>query len=311
LSKVLVTGGAGFIGSHLCDQLVARGDEVVVLDDFSSGQAGNLRGIERQIHMVEDSVLPIGVHLEELAGVTRIYHLAALISGHDSMRHPEQYFEANVTGLWRVIECARHLPGVRIVYASSSTVYGNTGGAARSEDTPPTPITPYALSKMAGEHLLAMYASTLGYEHVSLRFFNVYGPRQNPHHPYANVTCKFAYAAAHDLPVALYGDGHQTRDFIYVSDAVDALLAVSDATPRQVYNVGTGSEASILSLLERYNRIAGGPLKVEQHDPWENDIRHIRADISRIRDDLGFAPRVPLEEGLARTLEYFRAQPEP
>lgn len=226
--------------------------------------------------MIEDSVLRIGEHASALEGVTRIYHLAALISGHDSMGLPDQYFETNVIGLIRLMECAGHLPGVRIVYASSSTVYGNTGDAARAEETPPAPITPYALSKLAGEHLLAMYAAVFGYDFVSLRLFNVYGPRQNPHHPYANVTCKFAYAAAHRLGVSLYGDGHQTRDFVYISDVVDAFVRAADATLGTLYNVGTGQEASILSLLEHYQRLSGMQLKVEQHDAWENDIRHIR-----------------------------------
>ncbi len=311
MSKALVTGGAGFIGSHLCDRLVAQGDEVVVLDDFSTGQRSNLSHLDQDVAVVEDSILRLGRHASALDGVTRIYHLAALISGHDSMSLPDQYFETNVTGLMRLLECAGHLPGVRIVYASSSTVYGNAGDAARSEETPPTPITPYALSKLAGEHLLAMYAAVFGYDFVSLRLFNVYGPRQNPHHPYANVTCKFANAAAHGLGVSLYGDGHQTRDFVYISDVVDAFVRAADATPRTLYNVGTGEEASILSLLEHYQRLSGMSLKVEQHDAWENDIRHIRADISRIRAGLGFEPKVPLEEGLSRTLEYFRAQPAP
>jgi UDP-glucose 4-epimerase len=311
LSKVLVTGGAGFIGSHLCDRLVAQGDEVVVLDDLSTGQRSNLSHLERDVTVIEDSVLLIGRHSSALEGVTRIYHLAALISGHDSMSLPDQYFETNVTGLMRLMECAGHLPGVRIVYASSSTVYGNTGDVARSEETPPAPITPYALSKLAGEHLLAMYAAVFGYDFVSLRLFNVYGPRQNPHHPYANVTCKFAYAAAHRLGVSLYGDGHQTRDFVYISDVVDAFVRAADATPGTLYNVGTGEEASVLSLLEHYQRLSGTQLKVEQHEAWENDIRHIRANVSRIRAGLGFEPRVALEEGLSRTLEYFRAQAAP
>jgi UDP-glucose 4-epimerase len=309
MSKVLVTGGAGFIGSHLCDRLVAEGEEVVVLDDLSSGHRDNLRHLAGQVEIVEDSVLRIGDHRRALAGVTRIYHLAALISGHDSLTQADDYLETNVTGLLRVIECARELPRPRIIYASSSTVYGNAGDIVRSESTVPAPITPYALSKLSGEHLLAMYTPVIGYEHVSLRLFNVYGPRQSPRHPYANVTCKFAHAAAHGLPVDLYGDGHQSRDFVFVSDVVEALQRAADAPSGGVYNVGTGSEASILSLLERCEKLAGDTLEVRRQPPWENDIRRIRADISRIREDLGFEPEVSLDEGLARTMEYFRAQP--
>jgi UDP-glucose 4-epimerase len=307
LTKVLVTGGAGFIGSHLCDLLVAQGDEVIVLDDLSSGHRGNLRHLDRRVGVIEDSVLRIGDHLEALAGVSLIYHLAALISGHDSLTQADNYLETNVTGLLRVIECARHLVEPRIVYASSSTVYGDSGQPTRSEATLPAPITPYALSKLAGEHLLAMYAPVADYEYVSLRLFNVYGPRQSPDHPYANVTCKFAFAAVHDLPVDLYGDGQQSRDFIYVSDVVDALRLASGARSGAVYNVGTGSEATILSLLERCEKLSGNTLDVRRRPPWKNDIRRIRADISQIRSELGFEPTVTLDEGLALTMESFRS----
>lgn len=308
MAKVLVTGGAGFIGSHLCDRLVANGDEVVVLDDLSYGKRENLRAIEGKIRFIEDSVQNIGKHTAELVGVQRIYHLAALISGYDSLVTPEPYLDANMVGLVRVMEACRALPGVRLLFASSSTVYGNRPEPLRSETDTAEPITTYALTKYAGEHMLSMYAALHGFEHISLRLFNVYGPRQNPDHPYANVTCKFAHAAATGGGVALYGDGAQTRDFVFVDDVVEAFLLASEPRPRRIYNVGTGREASIRSLLDMVQKLAGVTLAVDQKGPWPNDIKAIRANIDRLREDFNFEPRVGLEEGLARTIEFFRSR---
>src|SRR5690606_1162311 len=223
--KVLVTGGAGFIGSHLCDRLVAEGHDVVVYDDFSSGHLDNLAGCIDKIKVIDDSILNIGSYNDELDGVERIYHLAALISGHDSLFEPEQYHKTNIVGLLRLIDVARRLDNVRIVFASSSTVYGNEGNPVKHESQQAAPLSVYALTKYMGEHTLALYQELYDFDWVALRFFNVYGPRQSPDHPYANVTCKFAHAAAHGLGVKLYGDGEQTRDFIYVDDIVDSMLA--------------------------------------------------------------------------------------
>jgi UDP-glucose 4-epimerase len=302
MARVLVTGGAGFIGSHLVDRLVARGDDVLVLDDLSLGDPARVQGARLLAGRVQD----IARYRADLAGVTRIFHLAALISGYDSLHAPDAYIDANVTGTLRLLEVTQHLPGVRVIFASSSTVYGNRPEPVRHESDVPAPITVYAASKLVGEHLLAMYAPLYGYGHVSLRLFNVYGPRQNPDHPYANVTCKFACAAARGLPVQLYGDGRQTRDFVYVDDVVDALLAVEPAAAQPVYNVGTGQDAAIADLLALAERAGGESLEVERKGEWPNDIRAIRADASRLTAETGWRPRVDLATGLARTVEWFR-----
>ena len=304
MTKVLVTGGAGFIGSRLCERLLERGDEVLILDDFSSGSRDNIAHLKLQV--IEDSVMNIQAHRDTLRGVERVYHLAALISGYDSLNDPESYIDLNLSGLARLLDVARDWPGARMVFASSSTVYGNGTEATRSENTPPAPLSMYALSKLAGEHMLAMYAPLRGFSHVSLRLFNVYGPRQSPHHPYANVTCKFSHAAAHGDSVRLYGDGAQSRDFVFVDDVVDAFLLVSDQSRDTIYNVGTGVDASIKTLLQEVERAADCRLEVEQMPPWPNDINAIRADISRIHDEFGFQARVALPEGLKRTVEWFR-----
>lgn len=306
MRKVLVTGGAGFIGSHLCERLVAQGCEVFVLDDLSSGKLSNLAGIGDRIRLLHDDIGNILAYADSLRGVERIYHLAALISGYDSLEDPDAYVRTNVTGTLRLIELCRALDRPRVVFASSSTVYGNEGPPVRSESTPPRPLTMYALSKLVGEHMLAMYRDLAGYDEVCLRLFNVYGPRQSPDHPYANVTCKFSHAAAHGLGVKLYGDGEQSRDFVYVEDVVAALLRVGESTPERLYNVGSGTQRSINGLLELAQERADATLEVERLAPWPNDIRAIQADVSKLRDQLGLEPAVDLREGLRRTVEWFR-----
>ncbi len=304
--KALLTGGAGFIGSHLCDRLVAQGHDVVIVDDFSLGRWENIGHLSGRIRVIEDSQLNIAAHRDALQGVSRVYHLGALISGQDSLSAPDAYLHANVIGLLRVLEVAGAVPGTRIVFASTSTVYGDHPEPLRSESSAIAPPTIYALSKHAAEHVLGIYRSRYGYSHVSLRLFNVYGPRQNPDHPYANVTCKFSAAAAGDGRVALYGDGEQSRDFVYVDDVVDAFMLVSEESRHAIYNVGSGVSTSINGLLEEVAGAAGRDLDVDARPPWPNDIRSARADISRLAGEFGFVARVPLAEGLGRTIDYFR-----
>ena len=300
----LVTGGAGFIGSHLVDALLAEGHRAIVLDNFVSGHRSNLARAEG-LTVIEGDVGEIGRLAQEIGELHGIIHLAALISGYDSLAAPDDYVDVNVEGLLRVIEFASTRRVPRIVFASSSTVYGNQEGIGLTENTPPQPLTVYALTKLAGEHLLRLYSAMHGLTHCSLRLFNVYGPRQAPDHPYANVTCKFSHAAANGLPVKLYGDGRQSRDFVYVADVVRAFLAVLERSDQQMYNVGTGETARINDLIGELGGIAGRALEVEQCAPWPNDIRSIRADTSRFETEFGFRPQVPLSEGLRETVEFF------
>lgn len=302
--RYLVTGGGGFIGSHLCDALAGAGHAVVALDNFCSGRRSNLE--TSKIRLIEGDIRSIAHHADEIGRVDAIVHLAALISGYDSLADPDAYVDVNVTGLQRVIDLAVRTGVPRIIFASSSTVYGDREGVPLTEDALPEPLTVYALTKLAGEHLLQLYGRMHGFSHCSLRLFNVYGPRQAPDHPYANVTCKFSHAAANGLPVKLYGDGEQCRDFVYVDDVVRAFLAVLDGSSRPIYNVGTGRAASINELIERLGRIGGAPLTVEHCAPWPNDIRSIQSDASRFAREFGFCPETGLDEGLARTVEFFR-----
>ena len=303
----LVTGGAGFIGSHLCDALLADGHRIVVLDNFCSGKRQNLAGINGDLTLIEGDIRSIADHAAEIGHVDTIVHLAALISGYDSLSDPDAYEDVNLRGLQRTIDFAVEAGVKRIIFASSSTVYGNQEGIALSETTLPDPLTVYALTKLAGEHLLRLYGQMHDFSYCSLRLFNVYGPRQATDHPYANVTCKFSHAAANGLPVKLYGDGEQSRDFVYVGDVVRAFLAVLDDSSQSLYNVGTGSVARINDLLNELGEIGGAPLVTEQCDPWVNDIRSIQADPSRFAAEFGFRPETSLRDGLDRTVAFFRS----
>jgi UDP-glucose 4-epimerase len=305
MKRVLVTGGAGFIGSHLVDRLLGEGHEVVIVDNLSAGSREHLAAATKARLLVAN-VLDIGTLEAELRGVEVIFHLAGLISGQDSLREPDNYFEANVTGTQRVIETGARIGARRIVFASSSTVYGNAPEPDRRETLVPAPLTPYALSKLTAEHLLGMYAPLEKLSQVSLRLFNVYGPRQNPNHPYANVTCKVAHAATNSRAIDLYGDGHQTRDFVYVGDVVNAFMAVGFESKQSLYNVGSGASHSINDVIAMVERVSGVELTRRQRPPWSNDIRSIRADIQRLATDHGYSPAVSLEQGLARTVAYFR-----
>lgn len=303
MKKALVTGGAGFIGSHLVDALLRRNVQVVVVDDLSSGNRENL---PPHVTLIEDDVRNIERHRSQLEGVDTVFHLAALISGHDSLLEPEHYWDANMHGLLRVIHATQAMKA-RIVFASSSTVYGDQMGQL-SESRIPSPTTAYAATKIAGEHTLSMFGALFGFSHVSLRLFNVYGPRQNPDHPYANVTCKFAKAGAEGTTVKLYGDGHQTRDFVFVDDVVNAFLAVAEASRERVYNVGTGRETSIRGLLDLIADIRGAALDFEQCQEWPNDIRSICADTTRLTEELGWVAETEVREGLSATVDFFRGR---
>lgn len=308
MGRVLVTGGAGFIGSHLCEALANRGHSVVVVDNLSSGHAANLSPVANRVEFIQADVRDVDMYRYALEGVTTVYHLAALISSQDSLREADDYMQQNALGTLRVLEALPERRGVRVMFASSSTVYGVRPEARVMEQHVPAPVTPYALSKLASEHLLRMYGSVMGFSSVCLRLFNVYGPRQSPDHAYANVTCKFAKAAATDGRVLLYGDGEQTRDFIFVSDVVRAFVAAGEtATASHVYNVGSGEQTSIRGLVNLLGTMRDGGLRVDQRAPWPNDIRAIEADCDLAKAEWGFRAEVSLKDGLRQTVEYFRA----
>jgi UDP-glucose 4-epimerase len=309
VARALVTGGAGFIGAHLVARLVERGLEVVAFDDLSWGNQSKLDGL-KGVTFVKGDIRQLPELSSKLGTFTHVFHLAALISAYQSLEEPDAYFDTNVNGLLRVLELCSKSPQPRLVFASTSGVYGNSDHSLKSEADLPRPTTVYAATKLAGEHLLAMYRARHGFDDVALRFFNVYGPGQSTKHPYANVTCRFSHAAAHGGTVQLFGDGSVTRDFIYIDDVVEAVLAVAfQTTARRVYNVGTGRAASIAELLAIVQRLAPKPLTVERHPAWPNDIQNICADVSLLESELGFRARVGFEQGLRQTIDYFARTP--
>jgi UDP-glucose 4-epimerase len=297
---VLVTGGAGFIGSHVVEALVARGEDVVVLDDLSSGKRENLPdGIE----VVEGDVREPLAELFARVHPTVCSHLAAQIDVRVSVARPEHDAAVNVLGTVNVLEAARE-NGTKVVFSSTGgAIYGECDGPA-PEDAPRLPISPYGTAKLAAEEYLATYNRLYGAGHVSLRYGNVYGPRQDPHGE-AGVVAIFFNALLGGVTPKLFGDGSQTRDYVYVGDVARATVAAAERDGG-VYNVGTGRETSVVELLELCQRIAGTSFKPELAPARPGELQRAVVDPSRAVDELGWRPERSLEDGLRETWEFFR-----
>jgi UDP-glucose 4-epimerase len=302
----LVTGGAGFIGSHLVDALVAAGGGVRVLDDFSTGQRGNLPpGVE----VVEGCVTDEAAVGRAVAGCEVVFHLAALASVAKSVENPLASHAVCATGTLNVLNAARKAGVRRVVYAGSASAYGGASDpAGQDEGTPLVALSPYAAAKLAGEFYCQSFAATYGLETVRLRFFNVFGPRQRADSPYSGVIAIFTAALTAGRVPTLHGDGLQSRDFVYVSDVADALIRAARApgVSGQVFNVGTGKSVTLLDLLAELNAILGTSITPAHGPPRAGDIRHSRAKIEHIQSALGYTARVSFGEGLRRTLEWYR-----
>jgi UDP-glucose 4-epimerase len=304
VKNCLVTGGSGFIGSHLVEGLLAKGATVRVLDDLSTGRLANLAGVAERIDLVEGSVTDHEDVAEAVAGCDTVFHLAALPSVVKSVEDPLQSHEIAATGTLRVLDAARRAGVKRLVFAASSSAYGDQPGAVRTEDDPLMPMSPYAAAKLAGEHYCSCFTTVYGLETVRLRFFNVFGPRQDPQSPYSGVIALFtSWMSAGRAPTVL-GDGLQTRDFVYVENVVQALLLAAGvpAASGRVYNVGNGQSITILDLVRHLNELLGKNLKPSFAPPRAGDVRHSEADITRARKELGYDPAISFREGLARTL---------
>lgn len=300
--KYLVTGGAGFIGSHLVERLVRDGHQVRVLDDFSTGRRENLAQVadSQRLDIRRGDVRLADDVRRAVQGMDGVFHLAALVSVQLSLEDPPRSFDINVRGAMNVLETARTAQVQRVVLASSAAVYGDTAGPAREEGTPTNPLSPYALDKLVAEQYAALYSRLYGVATVALRYFNVYGSRQDPASPYSGVISVFADRIRQRREVAVYGDGEQTRDFVHVSDVVQANMAAMTApyTGFAVCNVGTGRAVSINRLLETLSRQVGWQPPVEHRPARAGDIRHSCAEIGRARTLLGYAPQRDLDAGL-------------
>ena len=309
---VLVTGGAGFIGSHLVDQLLATGHQVRVLDDLSTGTRENVApGAE----LVEARVSDEAAVREAMEGVEVVYHQAAARAVLRSVEHPLETDEANTRGTLTVLACAQRAGVRRVVAASSSSVYGGAAQRPTPETAPTVPRSPYAVTKLAGEHYCRVFTEVHGLETVSLRYFNVYGPRQRPDSRYAAVIPLFLEALVSGQPPTVHGDGHQSRDFTFVSDVVAANLAAARAPAGvcsgRAYNVACGGAYSLLQLLRILQDLTGRSTEPTHTDARPGDVRHTCADIAAARGDLGYQPQVGFEDGLRHTLAWFRSRMAP
>jgi UDP-glucose 4-epimerase len=304
--QVMVTGGAGFVGSHLVDALVRRGDHVVILDDLTTGYAGNVNPGAR---LVEGDAADPATVSEAMAGAQVVFHLAAARAVLRSVQEPRATDRANTGGTLNVLEAARQAGVRRVVSASSSSVYGGAAVVPTPETTPLEPRSPYAVSKLAGEHYARVYWELHRLETVSLRLFNVYGPRQRADSQYAAVIPLFIEALHSGTPPEVHGDGRQSRDFTFVADAVGAFLAAADSSETRcagrVYNVAGGEETSLLGLLAALRRIMGADIPARHVEPRPGDVRRSQADCTAAAADLGWHPAVSFQEGLARTVACF------
>jgi UDP-glucose 4-epimerase len=297
--KVLITGGAGFIGSHIAQAWSARGAEVVVLDSLRTGRRASLEGID--CRLVEGSVEDAELVLKACEGVGVIHHLAALVSVPESVEKPHLTESINAVGTLNVLEAARRQRVGRVVFSSTSAIYGTAERPMHSETDLPEPISPYAITKLAGEQYMHLYKTIHGVPTVSLRYFNVYGARQDPRSAYAAAVAIFAERALRGQPVRIFDDGEQTRDFVHVSDIVAANLLAAERGSG-VYNVACGTRITVNDLARQIIKLSGSPSVIEYAPPRAGDVKHSRGDAARLRA-LGWAPKVGLAEGLRLTLD--------
>jgi nucleoside-diphosphate-sugar epimerase len=305
--RYLVTGGAGFIGSNTVDELVRRGHGVVVLDDLSSGKEENLADVRNKITFVKGSITDLEAVQKAMHQADYVIHLAARTSVPRSVKDPLDTNRINIDGTLNVLLAARDNKVKRVVYASSSSCYGDSPTLPKSESMLAVPISPYGVSKYVGELYAHAFDLCYSLETISLRYFNVFGPRQDPDSPYSGVLSRFATAFLEEEQPVVFGDGKQTRDFTYVDNAVQAnLLACEAGISTGVFNVGTGERISLNQTLDLLRRISAKNLQAKYEAPREGDIRDSLADISRAREALGYEPTVRFEEGLERTFEWYQ-----
>jgi nucleoside-diphosphate-sugar epimerase len=307
VSRFLVTGGAGFIGSHLVDALLARGAAVRIVDNFVTGRQANLPSGGRFDLLVGD-LAEDGVAARAVEGCEFVLHLAAIPSVPRSVADPLPSHRANVDATLQLLLAARDAGVSRLVFAGSSSVYGDSPTLPKREDQRPGPLSPYALQKLVSEQYCSLFTRLYGLDTVTTRFFNVFGPRQDPGSPYSGVISLFIDAVLEDRRPTIYGDGHQTRDFTYVEDVVTGVLQCCEATgiAGEVLNIAGGGRVSLLEVLDTLADLTDRPIDPIFMPPREGDIRDSQADIARARGLVGFEPSVPFREGLRRTLEWHR-----
>jgi nucleoside-diphosphate-sugar epimerase len=307
MSTYLVTGGAGFIGSHLAEELIRRGHTVRVVDSLITGKRRNLDHI-KGVEFIEGDLADLEVAKRAAAGMNYVLHQAAIPSVPRSVQDPVTSNRANIDASLNILVAARDAGVKRLVYAGSSSAYGDTPTLPKREDMPARPLSPYALQKFVAEQYCQMFTQLYGFETVTIRYFNVFGPRQDPGSPYSGVISLFATALLEGRQPVIYGDGGQTRDFTYIANVVDGVLRACEAPAAagEVINVATAGRISLNDLLQTMNRIVGTDIKPVYKEARAGDVRDSQADISKAGRLLGYTPHVAFEEGLRRTLDWCR-----
>ncbi|MGB6875703.1 MAG: SDR family oxidoreductase [Candidatus Acidiferrales bacterium] len=305
--RYLVTGGAGFIGSNIVDELLRRGHEVTVLDDFSSGKEENLATAVKKIRLIRGDICDLEAAREACEGADYVLHLAARTSVPRSVKDPIETNRVNIDGTLNVLVAARDAKVRRVVYAASSAAYGETPTLPKVETMPSDPISSYGLTKLVGEMYAQLFGRAYGLENVSIRYFNVFGPRQDPTSQYSGVLSRFMLAVIEGSAPVVFGDGEQSRDFTYVDNVVDVSLRACEAAGAsgKVFNGGTGMRISLNDVLKLLGKITGGAIRVKYDQPRTGDILHSQADINLAVQVLGYHPRVDFEDGLRRTWKWY------
>jgi len=307
MSLYLVTGGAGFIGSHLACELARRGERVRVVDNLSTGKRKNL-DVVAGAEFIEGDLADLDVARRAVQGVDHVLHQAAIPSVPRSVNDPITSNRSNIDATLNILVAARDAGVKRLVYAGSSSAYGDTPTLPKHEDMTAAPLSPYALQKLVGEQYCQMFTRLYGFETVTIRYFNVFGPRQDPSSPYSGVISLFISALVDGRRPTIYGDGEQTRDFTYVANVVDGVLRACQApgAAGETINVATGGRISLNQLFAELRALTAASVDAIYADPRPGDVKHSQADISKARRLLGYEPHVPFGEGLKRTLEWYR-----
>jgi len=305
--RYLVTGGAGFIGSNIVDELLRRGHDVTVLDDFSSGKEENLEHVIKKIRLIRGDICDLEAAREACDGADYVVHLAARTSVPRSVKDPIESNRVNIDGTLNVLVAARDAKVRRLVYSASSAAYGETPTLPKVETMPTAPISPYGVTKLVGEMYAQVFGRAYGLENVSIRYFNVFGPRQDPTSQYSGVLSRFMLAVIESAAPVVYGNGEQSRDFTYVDNVVDVTLRACEApgVSGKVFNGGTGSRISLNEVLKLLGKITGESIRAKYDQPRNGDILHSQADISLATQLLGYRPHVDFEEGLGRTWKWY------
>ena len=305
--RVLITGGAGFIGSNLAEELVKEDYEVVIIDNLSTGREENLSSFKNKITFVRGSITDFELMKKACRDVSFVFHQAALASVQRSIEEPKRVAEVNILGTLNVLLAARDSSVDKVIYASSSSVYGDTPELPKRESMRCMPKSPYAASKLAGEEYCRIFIEVYGLKCICLRYFNVYGPKQNAFSEYAAVIPKFITRVLKNKPPVIFGSGEQTRDFTFVKDVVKANILAMKSNATGVFNIAGGKRISINELAYKIISMLGKDLKPEYTEPREGDVMHSLADISLAREKLGYVPSYDIDKGLKKTIEYFKS----